>query len=298
MFVLLIASILSVTARALNFEPAGRAVSIMSLALSVPHSLFLRDHSRSLDFLQTSYLVLNCSSKSYEKALDYSVISFVPSFIKKGEEYFGLAGGYLSFLLILMGVLTLTFIVYKIERLFGSRMTFTEPWLVLRSLIDWVYLVLFRFTSKCFIQIIIHGSEIGSSVAEFIVMCLVFVFYATYHILLMSVDMGLSEKPTLEELAIQRRRRLVEMATYFKAILLSLLLAFSEEFGVSVILYGFIPVLVIYLATYVLWYEFVGASEKVLFILSQCAMTCNVGLILNDQNPEIVHICIIVIFVG
>lgn len=81
MLVLLIASLLSVTVAASNFESADRALSIVSLAISLPHGLLLRDHSRSLDFLQTSYLILSSTHKNLETPLDYSVLSFMPSFI-------------------------------------------------------------------------------------------------------------------------------------------------------------------------------------------------------------------------
>lgn len=213
--------------------------------------------------------------------------------------YFEKAGGYLSFLLIVMGVIAITYAIFRIERMFTRKsMTFTEPWLVLRAFIDWIYLILFRVTCKSFIEMVVKGSEIASSVAEFTVMCLVFVGYVIYHILLMSVDVGMSEKPTPEELHTNKRNKLTEMITYCKGILLSLLLAFSEVFRVQAILYGFLGVIVVYFAMYMVWYDFVGVSEKVLFALSQCAMACNIALIINNQNVDIVYIAIIAIYVG
>jgi hypothetical protein len=56
---------MTVPVRSVNFTTVGEAVSIMTLALSIPHSIIMRDHSRMLDFLQTNYLILSYPNQNY-----------------------------------------------------------------------------------------------------------------------------------------------------------------------------------------------------------------------------------------
>ena len=85
--------------------------------MSIPHNLLLRDHCRSLSFLQTNYLILNYTGNStdnYSKYLEWSVLKFIPNGFSRDTELYGEIGGSLMFACIVVLVLAICFVVFVV----------------------------------------------------------------------------------------------------------------------------------------------------------------------------------------
>jgi hypothetical protein len=65
LLIFIIIAAIAIPVRSANFTAVGEAISIMALTLSVPHSVIMRDHSRMLDFLQTTYLIISYPNQNY-----------------------------------------------------------------------------------------------------------------------------------------------------------------------------------------------------------------------------------------
>lgn len=136
-------------------------MSILALGMSVPHGLFLREPSRTLDFLQTNYLVLNIASGQHqgaEQPLVYSVASFLPSFLPWPSPYFVAIGSYLSFVMILLGTLCVFYMVFVVEKRLNPSLSFSGWWMIFQALINWIYLIIIRVNLRYFIAVIASSS--------------------------------------------------------------------------------------------------------------------------------------------
>ena len=199
MMLIVVLALIVVPLQAVNFTAVGEAVSILALGISLPHGLFLREHSRALDFLQTNYLILSFppgQELKNDQPLAYSVASFLPNFLPTHSAYFTAIGSYFSFALVLIGTFTLFYVVFTIEKRFDSSLSFSGWSMVFQSLVDWIYLILVRINLRFFVAIIVDGTQLSASILELSMMCLTIAAVVGYHLLLANVSVGMPDQPT------------------------------------------------------------------------------------------------------